>query len=167
MYCFWTGEKEIGKIDGVVETQPGFMGGREVVEIQYDPEVIPYEKLVQQARKKDCASQVFYNTDQQERQAAKVIGKTSIRPSSKFRLDKDLKYYLSQTPYQYVPMTPLQAVKVNSAIGDRQSPNSYLSPKQIELVNYFRKEGTKNFKNVVNEDFVSTWEEVNSKVYGG
>ena len=46
MYCFWTGEKEIGKLDGVVETQAGFMNGCEVVAVKYDPEVIQYKNQV-------------------------------------------------------------------------------------------------------------------------
>ncbi len=43
MYCFWTGEKEIGKLDGVLETQAGFMNGREVVKVKFDPEKIAYK----------------------------------------------------------------------------------------------------------------------------
>jgi len=160
MYCFWTGEKEIGKIDGVVGTLPGFMGGREIVMVQFDPEIVSYDKLVQQANKKNCASHVFYNNSKQERQAANVIGTSSVSPSASFRLDKDLKYYLSKTNYQYVPMTPLQALKVNSAIGDNRSPDNYLSPRQVNLVNYFKKEGTKKIKNVINEDFVTAWKEI-------
>ncbi len=30
MYCFWTGEMKLGKIDVVITTEAGFMAGREV-----------------------------------------------------------------------------------------------------------------------------------------
>ncbi|MFT7475078.1 MAG: hypothetical protein ACI81L_002010 [Verrucomicrobiales bacterium] len=35
--CFWVGEMELAKIDGVVTTEAGFMEGLEVTAIQFDP----------------------------------------------------------------------------------------------------------------------------------
>ena len=167
MYCFWTGEKTIGQMEGVVKTLPGFMDGREVVQVEYDPAVISFPKLVQQAEKEQCASHVYTTTKLQEKQAAKVVGARSVSKESKFRLDREPKYYLSQTHYAYLPMTPLQAVKVNSAIGSRKSPDIYLSPRQLQLAAYFKERGTSKFKKAINEDFVQSWEKVSAYFEAG
>jgi hypothetical protein len=49
MYCFWTGEKILADINGVVETQAGFMDGKEVVKVDYSPKLIAYDDLVKKA----------------------------------------------------------------------------------------------------------------------
>jgi len=157
MYCFWTGEKEIGQIDGVVETQPGFMGGREVVKVNYDPALVNYTDLLQASKSAGCASHVYVNNQQQKKSAEKIVGSSSISNEKSFRLDKDPKYYLSRTFYQYIPMIPLQAVKVNSAIGEGISPDRYLSPRQLELVNQFKKKLPKNLSSAINKDFRQAW----------
>ena len=120
MYCFWTGEKEIGKIPGVVSTEAGFMGGREVVQVKYNPLVVNYESLVKQAQKASCASHVFTENGQQQKAADKVVGSNAISKKGNYRADKEPKYYLSKTHWKYVPMTKLQSVKANSLIGQRQ-----------------------------------------------
>lgn len=58
MYCFWTGEMMLGQIDGVVATEAGFMDGREVTLVHYDPDVIPLPKLIAAAEKVECANAV-------------------------------------------------------------------------------------------------------------
>ncbi len=61
--CFWGVQAEFDKVEGVISTQVGFMGGTlenpsyrdvcghktghaEVVEVTFDPEKVPYEKLL-------------------------------------------------------------------------------------------------------------------------
>ena len=164
MFCFWTGEKQLGKIDGVVETQPGFMGGREVVQVKYDPAIINYEKLVKEAVSANCASHVYAENVQQEKKASKVVGQRSVSNKSNFRMDKDPKYYLSRTPYQYIPMTALQAVKVNSLIGERKNPDSILSPRQIALAKYVKNHSDKNWTSAINQDIIVAWNKVEGLV---
>lgn len=165
MYCFWTGEKQLGKIDGVVETQPGFMGGREVVQVKYDPAVINYEKLVKKAENANCASHVYAENDLQRKKAKKVVGQNAVSGKSAFRIDKEPKYYLSRTPYQYVPMTPLQAVKVNSLIGENKSPDSILSPRQIAVYKHVKAHTNKNWQSAINQDIVIAWNKVEGLVW--
>lgn len=164
MYCFWTGEKQIGKIDGVVETQPGFMGGREVVQVQFDPEVVSYEQLVEKAIDSDVASHVYVEDNQQQQQATKLIGKTNISKASSFRIDREPKYYLSKTIYQYIPMTDLQAVKVNSLIGQNQLPDALLSPIQLSLLQVIRDNPKTKWSSAINEDFLVAWDNALSKI---
>ena len=56
------------------------------------------------------------------------------RETGKYRKDREDKYYLVHSPYQFVPMTELQKSLVNSALGSREDPNEYLSPRQLELL---------------------------------
>ncbi len=161
MYCFWTGEKKLGKLEGVVETQPGFMGGREVVQVEYDPCVTDYETILSQAKKSSCASHVYANNTEQQQLSEKIVGAQSTTKNSKFRLDKEPKYYLSKTAYQYVPMTQLQAVKVNSRIGEGQSPNEYLSERQLALLDYIRKHpNEKKWMPAINVHIEEAWKQL-------
>ena len=62
--CFWGPEKKFGKIEGIVETEVGYCGGKmsntsykevctgetehaEVVKLTYDPKKISYEKIIE------------------------------------------------------------------------------------------------------------------------
>ena len=160
MYCFWTGEKEIGQIPGVISTEAGFMGGREVVQVEYNPLILPYEDLVKQARQASCASHVFAQNNEQEKTASKVVGSQAVSKKENYRTDKEPKYYLSKTHWRYVPMTKLQAVKANSLVGQRQSPTSVLSPRQIELADYIAKNKHKKWEDMIGQDVVTGWEAV-------
>ncbi|MEM1124230.1 MAG: VPGUxxT family thioredoxin-like (seleno)protein, type 2 [Bacteroidota bacterium] len=163
MFCFWTGEKELGKIDGVVETQAGFMNGREVVSVKYDPAVIPYKKLLQSANQASCADHAYTDEKAQSNTAAAVLGKEKVATTGQFRADREPKYYLGKTMYRFVPMTQLQALKVNSLIGQRQVPDAILSPRQLALLKYIRANPNGQWKNQINVDFVEAWKEVVDK----
>jgi hypothetical protein len=160
MYCFWTGEKEIGKIPGVISTEAGFMGGREVVRVEYNPAVLPYEDLVQQAEKASCASHVYTENEAQKKAASKVVGDRAISPKSGYRPDKEPKYYLSKTHWKYVPMTSLQAVRANSLVGQGQSPAAVLSPRQVELATYISLHPSLKWKDLIGKDVVEGWSAV-------
>jgi len=165
MYCFWSGEQKLGNIEGVVETHAGFMKGREVVAVKYDPMIISYEELLNTAKSSSCASHVYTLDEDQKRVAAKAVGPSAISPLSNFRLDKDPKYYLSQTAYRFVPMTPLQATRVNSKLANRQSPRALLSPRQQQLVKHFEQNGGKG-RNVVEMDILKAWKQVEKILEG-
>ncbi len=144
MYCFWTGEKEIAKIDGVLSTEAGFMHGREVVKVTYNGDKTNLNQIAKKAEKVSCADQVFAN--QKGHFVDKGVGK--------YRQDREVKYYLSKSAYRSIPMTALQSAKVNSAIGQGKNALQYLSPRQIELMNHVSNE------NRIGEDFVSSWHKV-------
>ena len=163
MYCFWTGEKEIGKLDGVVETQAGFMNGREVVKVKFDPEKIEYQNLLKSANQASCASHVYTDDKTQAKASENILGKGAVADTGKFRQDREPKYYLGKTVYRFIPMTQLQAVKVNSLIGQRQIPDALLSPRQLALLKTIQANPNGQWKDRINEDFVAAWEEVVSQ----
>lgn len=146
MYCFWTGERELAKMDGILSTEPGFMNGHEVVKIEYNPYVTSLEKIVPEANKLSCADEVYVD------ESVKV--KVPVKSTSKYRKDRDDKYYLSRTSYKIIPMTPLQAAKVNSAIGSRTDPEVYLSPRQLEIFRHWK---DKNATSQIGENLAKVW----------
>jgi len=46
MFCFWSGEKNIGQLRGVSYTEAGFMDGHEVVKVRYSPSMIDYKDIL-------------------------------------------------------------------------------------------------------------------------
>ncbi len=129
MFCFWSGRGLYGKLPGVIRTEPGFMHGREVVKIEYDPSTISLPELIQSGRQGNCADQVFVDGKADRATAARIVGPDGVKSTGAYRPAKDDKYYLSRTHYRAVPMTPLQATRANALIGAGRSPASVLSPR--------------------------------------
>lgn len=157
MYCFWTGEGKLGKVDGVVATKAGFMGGREVVQIDYNPQKISYEDLIATAKKEKVASHVYIENTDQKMIANKIVGTSAVQPADRFRLDREPKYYLSKTHYRYVPMTDLQATRANSLVGKGLSPDKLLSPQQVQLANQIQQNPNLKWKDAIEVDFLKAW----------
>ena len=135
MYCFWTGEKELGKIEGVLSTEAGFMGGHEVVKVKYDAEVIDKSKI------------------------AKYVNKVNFTPIAKSNYrtaNNDIQYYLEHTNYKYLPLTDLQKTKINSALGRGKQAEQYLSPKQLMWLKALNRSNKRN-EVLFNKDFVMAW----------
>ena len=59
MGCFWTGEMQLGQIDGVITTEAGFIGGREVTLVKYDPAVLSLPQLAAAGGKVRCADALY------------------------------------------------------------------------------------------------------------
>ena len=135
MHCFWTGEAKLGNIEGVLATKPGFMDGHEVVEVEFNPRKVSYEKLASMAKSEQCSARIFTHSDDQIEVAAKIAGENKISPVTNFRLDKDVKYYLSKSDYRSIPMLPNQAAKVNAALATRSDVVPLFSPSQIKYYN--------------------------------
>lgn len=112
MYCFWSGEAHMGQKAGVVGTRTGFAGGREVVEVEYDPNAVTSEQLAAFAKKADITP----------------IEAGEIRGS-----EKDDRYRLRHTGWRNVPMLSIQASRANAAIARREDPAPYFSPRQRQF----------------------------------
>ena len=136
------------------------MEGREVVEIEYNPEIIDYENLLVAANEARCADHVFVGDNTQSQEASKAIGENRVSETGKFRLDSEPKYYLSKTHYQYVPMTKMQQTKANVLVAQRKSPKAILSPRQIELANYFSSNTNLKLSSAIDKDLAVAWEKL-------
>ncbi|MEN0005547.1 MAG: VPGUxxT family thioredoxin-like (seleno)protein, type 2 [Bacteroidota bacterium] len=159
MYCFWTGEKQLGQIDGVVETQAGFMGGREVVEVTYDPSVVSFDELLGVAQQHQCASQVFTTTAEQQATATAELGSQKVQSRRNFRADHQPKYFLQHSSLKYVPMTGLQASRVNAALGARVAFAKYLSPRQLQIAQYIQQHPTMKWESAIDTPLEKHWGE--------
>jgi peptide-methionine (S)-S-oxide reductase len=143
--CFWCTEAVYAQIKGVKSVTSGYIGGQlpnptyqqictgltghaEAVEIEYDPAVVPYEKLLEvffathdpttlNRQGPDVGTQyrsgVFYHDDEQQRIAREVIAKlnaarafpgpivTEVTPASIFYpAEKYHQDYFANNPYQ-------------------------------------------------------------------
>ena len=160
MYCFWTGEGQYGKMEGVVNTRPGFMHGREVVEVEYNPAIISFEELAEAGKKVKCAGEAYAHDEKQLEKAKKIFGTSQTDMTTKFRQDKEPKYYLSKTMYRFIPMTSTQAARANSLVGLGKNPETILSPRQIAFAKSIKTNPNKKWKNVIGEDFVQAWNQI-------
>lgn len=130
MSCFWIGEMELGKIDGVITTEAGFMAGREVTAVRYDPTVVSLPELIAGAEKVKCANAVWVPAADLEMAKASrlLIGKISgyqLAPAS------DQKKQIGGTGAEKLALSAAQATKVNAWIrGDTQRALSFLAPSQ-------------------------------------
>jgi hypothetical protein len=161
MYCFWSGEIELGKIDGVVATRSGFMKSKEVVEVQYNPSVISYKSLLRKAKSIECANKVFVLDRRQHELALSVLGDERVEWASTFLPDREIKYYMSKSPYSLLPMTPLQSILINRAVYEGKNPDIYLSVRQLSMLTYIKLHPDRSWRNRSNDpDFTSSWKEI-------
>ena len=102
--CFWSGEMKIGAIEGVKRTEAGYLNGKEVTLVDYEPDTISLEELTREAKDKGVATQVFTEWESGYQKAP----------------DFDQKRQLQGTKYEKLRLTPEQATKVNAFV--RTSP---------------------------------------------
>ena len=142
MYCFWTGEGLFGNIPGVIETEPGYQDGKEVVKVQFNPVVVKKDDLEALTKPK---------------------GVSTCARNEGFRTDREPKYYMSNTDYAFIPMTSLQACRINSLVGKNQSPNEWLSPRQMSLLKKIAENPKKGWKKMIGRrDLAAAWAEVDA-----
>ncbi len=148
MHCYWEGEAKLATIDGVLETQSAWRGNLETVELTFDPQVVDYGKLLQEAQKFDCASKVYTHSSRQHKTAAAAVGDNAVpADSSRMRPAKlsDQLYYLRNSSYRHLPLTKLQAIKINGLLlpGARDNDTGarigkLLSPRQRVMLDQIK-----------------------------
>jgi hypothetical protein len=119
MHCFWEGEGQLGGLPGVQNTVSAWLGDKEVVEVIYDPTSTDRASLAAAAKKLKCAAASEELTSNDQLKAAKT---------------SDQKYYLRQSLLKHLPLTLLQATRVNAALHKRRDPSPFLSPRQRSML---------------------------------
>ncbi len=129
MHCFWTGEYELGKIEGVTETEAGWFDGREVTLVRYDPSMLTLDSLAKQAAQVRCAEKMYTPS-------GKGIGRLAagkLDKSYRSASASDQKRQLSRWPsLSTVPaINSTQLTKLNALLPkNRETALEWLSPSQ-------------------------------------
>jgi hypothetical protein len=136
MDCYWSGEACLGTIPGLLSSRTGVLGGREVVEVVYDPGDVEYRQLLKEARSRGCADHVFAHDAEQLEAAQRVFGNaaTRTRTLAESAAERDQKYYLRRSRFLKLELTPRQAMRVNAALASVENPLRWLSPRQRKLL---------------------------------
>ena len=136
MHCYWEGEVRLGGIEGVYTTRSGWRNNLEVVQVRFSPDLVSYKELLTRARQLKCATKVFTHNARQLEIATQMVGSDAIPVSGKMRDAKpsDQKYYLTKTDWRHLPLTAIQATKLNALAKNRQSTEEILSPRQRSLL---------------------------------
>lgn len=112
-HCFWTGEQRLGGLDGVVSTEAGFIDGREVTKVWYNPQVIETSRLIKNARNLKVGDQTYQMSENQ-----------NYRPAPR----SDQKKQISGTQFANQELTNYQAAKINAfARTEVERTKKYLS----------------------------------------
>jgi hypothetical protein len=111
MHCFWEGEAVLGALDGVVRTQSAFVDGAEVVEVTFQPAVLSRAKLTELAQAKSC--------------------KPVVADTVKLAPVSDQQHALGGTAFAKLALTPMQRMKVHSALTLGTDPKVWLTPAQV------------------------------------
>lgn len=128
--CFWTGEMKIGAIEGVTRTEAGFLNGREVTLVEYNPAEISPAEIFKQAKSKGVATAAYLDNPAELPGSKKLTSAYRKAPAS------DQKKQIQGTLFQKLDLTPEQATKVNAYA--RTNPSkalTYLSPAQKKRLN--------------------------------
>ncbi|MBU1566180.1 MAG: thioredoxin family protein [Proteobacteria bacterium] len=132
MFCFWTGEYTLGKIDGVVNTEAGFYQESEVTLVSYNEKRVSREVVIGLAAEQNCAKKVYLDPDENldpHGLATGVWQETHYRAAPA----DDQKKQLQGSPQlaKLAKLTPMQRTKLNALLpDDRQAAMQFLSPRQ-------------------------------------
>ena len=134
MSCFWTGEMQIGQLDGVIATEAGFLGGHEVTLVNYDPAVLSLDQLTKAAAKVRCAD-VLYLPAVSLAMARGAGLKAEILQGYRAAPASDQKKQLEGTPAAKMKLSGAQATKVNAWVRtDPAKAVQFLTPAQRALM---------------------------------
>lgn len=129
MRCFWTGEYELGGIEGVAATEAGWLDGREVTLVRYDPDKLSLESLAERASDVRCAEKLY--TPSGRRLGRLAAGK--LDGSYRAAQASHQKRQLSRHPliYSIPALNTTQLTKLNSLLPrNRKAALAWLSPSQ-------------------------------------
>ncbi len=159
------GEAKFGLTKGVLSTRSywyGDGGKGEIVEIGFDPAVVSYAELIRLGGACGCADKVFAVSESQLKIAKQIVGDRAASFVGKGRPDKQPKYYLYVSDLRSIPMTELQAVRINAVMDDKQSVaqrvyEKFLSPRQLTLLAEVRSRKKVEWPNLVGVSLREGW----------
>ncbi|MBL7711929.1 MAG: thioredoxin family protein [Chitinophagaceae bacterium] len=118
--CFWSGETSMIQHPAVLATEAGWIAGKEVVKVTFDPLAVSLQELSHFAGREHF--------------------KRVEKPGA-YRKDVNPQYYLKGSVFRLLPLGISQRSRLNYAIPYAQNAESYLSPLQYALLQQHRKSG--------------------------
>lgn len=128
--CFWSGEAAVGHIKGIIASESGWMNGREVVRVNYDPLVVNYQELIRRIKAEGCLSKVFTDDQKEQILAGEIVGAPKVAGRGDYRYDDATKYYLGRSQFKELEMFDLQATRMNTCLKDGEDCLYLLSEHQ-------------------------------------
>jgi hypothetical protein len=116
--CAWDGAAALGRVDGVLGVESGRGADDTLIEVMFDPDVISRADLAARAEMVGCRG-----TEMQV-----------LADAPELMENPEPYFWLSHTDFRYLPLTPMQAMRINAALRDREDPRIWLSPRQIALL---------------------------------
>lgn len=126
----------MGSLEGVIGTESGWIDSYEVVTVRFDAARLSHEALLAHAKQHGCTTRVWTTSDEQLEAARAAVGDRAValgEASIRRAKESDQLYYLRQSPLRYLPLTPLQARRINASLYGRKEPGPWLSPRQAAL----------------------------------
>ena len=115
MFCFWEGEAKLGALPGVLDVRAVHTERGEGVRVTYDESRLTHEQLLSAARQQQCTLRSVAT-------AAECAATGS-----------DHLHALAASPLRWLPLTPMQAMRVNSSLAAGRDGLEFLSPRQLDL----------------------------------
>lgn len=73
MYCYWTGEATLGRVEGVVASRIGHWGGSEIVQVDYDPRRTDLGELARALKRQRSFYSAIVASDAERSEAARHL----------------------------------------------------------------------------------------------
>lgn len=139
MSCYWVGEVKVGAADGVRAIRIGWLNKKEVVEVDFDPEVTSFEELAKLARE-SCGRKVgvFARSKEQLAAARKLDmpAKAVDDPVKTEKVRQKRMLMVRHPDVWFLPLSEYQAVRLNAVCRGRpgeKKVEALLSPTQKAL----------------------------------
>ncbi len=116
--CFWNGEMRLGGVEGVTQTEVGFMEGREVTVVDYDPQQVSLKQLIKKAHQMEVADRIYLTSETQKIEAKELSfsGIASWKSDYRRAPQSDQKRQLQGTIYERQSLSAEQSTKVNAFV---------------------------------------------------
>ncbi|MEM8884964.1 MAG: thioredoxin family (seleno)protein, partial [Planctomycetota bacterium] len=93
-----------------------------------------------------------------------IVGERARRSDKSVRGVKDNKYQLSRTHYRYVPLTPIQATRINANVRDGAR---WLSPRQKAYLDLVRADPKAGWPDLLGVELRAAWAKAEAAVARG
>lgn len=153
----------------MLATTAGWLGKHEVVDVRFDPRVLPFARLLEFAQQTGCDRLVWTTSASQQEHAAAVLGERARPLGEAPRPDREPKYYLLQQLLRHVPMTEMQAARTNALLAPSRKGYAvtgglagedrlrFLSPGQRQLVKVVGRDVGEHWPVLVDRPFLEAW----------